>query len=244
MREAPIDSSPPMSKSSTLNHSRRSANSLSAFSVPSSSVLTTSYLSVTRMSLASSYGSVFEDDPLEKLESAGLEGQEEDFDVLPLKRTTATHRNIDLVQRSKSLCRQRTAPSNLHLEQYENRRSVSPSFVNSRFIPTHSQPNIVVGKPPSLPSSRHTSTKDLSPHKRPNKPTTPKPQKIGSAGSFSSLNKLSFFPIHSSALSNDNLQLDELTEPQGGAAVDTHGKFTGCSIWSFSMINLNFTEIL
>ena len=177
--------------------------------------------------MASSPGSIFEEDPLMELEKEELCFQEEEEIDLLRKSNTLGHyerKTTNLAQRSKSLCRQQTAPCNLYTEQKNKRRSISPSFLNSRFNPTHSQPNIVTGKPPSLPGSRHQSMRDLAHQKKPNKPTTPKPKKIGSASSFSSLHKISF--TFSTPLSSaDHQPANASVEPQESIGGSSHGKF-------------------
>jgi len=199
----------------------KGANSLSAFNTPSSSFLGTSYLSVARASLASSYGSTYEEeDPLEKLEKSGIGLEDDEQAQLPTKSRTLDHKSTDSMQ--KSLQRHQTAPSNLYVEQSDNRRSITPSSLNTRFKPI-SQANVVAGKPPSLPKSRNQSTKDLTKHRRPSKPTTPKPKKIGSEASFSSLNKFNF-QLSMSSIPLEYPNTDELIETREVTSGSTQGK--------------------
>ena len=176
-----------------------STSSFNSSTPLSSSALASNYLSVTRGSLASSFGSVFEENLLEKLETMGVETLEEEelFPVAGLEKLNT----VGQVQRSKSLCRQKTAPSTLAIELSDRRRSISPSFNNVKFKHIVSQPNIVSTKPPSHPSSRNASFQDLVSQRRPSKPTTPKPKKLSSSSSFTSLNKLSFQLTSQSQLS-------------------------------------------
>ena len=222
MSELSIKTRGPTSQPIQINNGK-STDSLSAFNTPSSSILGTSYLSVARTSLASSYGSIYEEeDPLEKLEKSAIGAQEEEDIDFPAKASTLDHRKGNLPPKLKILSRHQTAPSNLHIES-DKRRSISPSSLNNRFKLTHSQPGIVTGKPPSLPSSRNQSMKDLAHQKRPSKPTTPKPKKIGSAGSFSSLNKFNF-QLSTPSIPLDFMQTDEASDPKEATGGSTQGK--------------------
>nr|CAB3262817.1 uncharacterized protein LOC100183692 [Phallusia mammillata] len=174
--------------------SKSISSSLTGISTPHSTLLTTGgYGSIPRFSLSSSFASVFGD------ELKQIQNLESTVDVPTATDTPSPEPSPDTqvqpskmslrLRRTQSLCRDR-----LTLKIYEtNRRSVSPSFESTNFGPSSTQGQNDGDSNPRQLERRFQSLRDFSTlRSQPIKPTTPKPRKMSSGSSCTSLNRFNF----------------------------------------------------
>lgn len=154
----------------------------------SSDAASTSQIFAAGGSLASSFGSVFEDVNIDKKKMSDKEQIESSINRHSNQKSSLQKERK--IVRSKSLCRHVLASENSYADNKS--RSVSPSFGELSFKPSSSKSYTVNKRSPRNPVTRNQSMKEISSFVRPAKPTTPKPRKVSSASSVTSLNQVNF----------------------------------------------------